>query len=560
MATVRDSDTSLWLHNKLGDNEDLWSGISSISTQLKRDVLENIHHCFVALTPTVKLKLLMAILHMPRRSVDELKDELSAILHLALTDTDQWVSTIADILRSYPTTGQLNLDLEENHPFIAETLKDLRKTLSETDTNALLPLECQYLNKNALNQLVGMQVPPVKHFQLKRKPKSAALRAELLQKSAEAQQQSKKLTGSSSIPIKIRGISRKSLDESPMRGFSANKPASFRQGKSPVSRLPMNRTGSRLATNREGGTKLLDIMEQPIGGNSREAKKRKRQQEMEAQEQAKKEKEKEKEAAEATPDYAAALMSPAVAKKPHIAETPTTEAPTPSYAPRVDYTEPATPGPSILSSISQNPPSATTLAARENLQNTLHQTLQQQREFRKPSTPATPSTPPVDFTPSTSYNPTSAAAAPPRITPLPHLKYPLHNRQASRCRLWDCLSDPPAVPSQPAVVAAAASAPKKGLSLTRDQMIAAQEMFRQSNKVTRPEKALILGFMAGARDNPCPQQGDIVTIRLSENTEMVPKDDRANLPHAMLADTFFEMNYATGEWRRYKKYKPIQAL
>ena len=30
-------------------------------------------------------------------------------------------------------------------------------------------------------------------------------------------------------------------------------------------------------------------------------------------------------------------------------------------------------------------------------------------------------------------------------------------------------------------------------------MRAAQEMFRQSNKVTRPEKALILGFMAGAR-------------------------------------------------------------
>lgn len=30
----------------------------------------------------------------------------------------------------------------------------------------------------------------------------------------------------------------------------------------------------------------------------------------------------------------------------------------------------------------------------------------------------------------------------PRITPLPHLKYPLHNRQASRCRLWDCLVIP----------------------------------------------------------------------------------------------------------------------
>lgn len=29
----------------------------------------------------------------------------------------------------------------------------------------------------------------------------------------------------------------------------------------------------------------------------------------------------------------------------------------------------------------------------------------------------------------------------------------------------------------------------------------AQDMFRNANKVTRPEKALILGFMAGSRGN-----------------------------------------------------------
>ena len=33
----------------------------------------------------------------------------------------------------------------------------------------------------------------------------------------------------------------------------------------------------------------------------------------------------------------------------------------------------------------------------------------------------------------------------------------------------------------------------------KEQMIEAQEMFKNSNKVTRPEKALILGFMAGSR-------------------------------------------------------------
>ena len=40
---------------------------------------------------------------------------------------------------------------------------------------------------------------------------------------------------------------------------------------------------------------------------------------------------------------------------------------------------------------------------------------------------------------------------------------------------------------------------RRNLSLTKDQMLEAQEMFRTANKVTRPEKALILGFMAGSR-------------------------------------------------------------
>ena len=56
-------------------------------------------------------------------------------------------------------------------------------------------------------------------------------------------------------------------------------------------------------------------------------------------------------------------------------------------------------------------------------------------------------------------------------------------------------------------------------------------------------------------ENPCPQQGNIVTIRLSENKEAVDKGD--GIVEEMLVDTYFEMNYATGEWRRYKKYKPM---
>jgi len=95
--------------------------------------------------------------------------------------------------------------------------------------------------------------------------------------------------------------------------------------------------------------------------------------------------------------------------------------------------------------------------------------------------------------------------------------------------------------------------PKK-LSLSKEQMMEAQEMFRSSNKVTRPEKALILGFMAGNRENPCPNLGSIVTIKLSENEEQVLKPDGAY--EDMFVETHYQMNYETGEGKRIKKYMP----
>ena len=58
---------------------------------------------------------------------------------------------------------------------------------------------------------------------------------------------------------------------------------------------------------------------------------------------------------------------------------------------------------------------------------------------------------------------------------------------------------------------------RRSLTLTKDQMMEAQEMFATANKVTRPEKALILGFMAGSRENPCPHLGMVKSV----NSNMV---------------------------------------
>lgn len=73
MANVRDSDTSLWLHNKLGTSNDSWIN-GSICSQLNKEVLRNIKDCFPDLQTQVKLKLLLSFLHIPRRLVEEVKN------------------------------------------------------------------------------------------------------------------------------------------------------------------------------------------------------------------------------------------------------------------------------------------------------------------------------------------------------------------------------------------------------------------------------------------------------------------------------------------------------
>ena len=61
---------------------------------------------------------------------------------------------------------------------------------------------------------------------------------------------------------------------------------------------------------------------------------------------------------------------------------------------------------------------------------------------------------------------------------------------------------------------------------------------------------------APSTENPCQEQGDVIQIKLSEHTEDLPKADGQGST-TMLVDTVFEMNYATGQWTRFKKYKPM---
>lgn len=126
MATVREADTALWLHNKLS-SDDMWSG-TNIWSFLTKDVLRNTQECFHSLDSQVKIKLLMSFLYIPRRSAEELSSDLNEILEIGCNDTDEWVRILSEILRSFPETGNLNIDLENISSTISEIVQDLRQT------------------------------------------------------------------------------------------------------------------------------------------------------------------------------------------------------------------------------------------------------------------------------------------------------------------------------------------------------------------------------------------------------------------------------------------------
>lgn len=61
-----------------------------------------------------------------------MKEALSEIIQLATVDSEPWVLMVADILKSFPETGSLNLELEEQNPNVQDILGELReKGLSE---------------------------------------------------------------------------------------------------------------------------------------------------------------------------------------------------------------------------------------------------------------------------------------------------------------------------------------------------------------------------------------------------------------------------------------------
>ena len=72
----------------------------------------------------------------------QMKEALSEIIQLATVDSEPWVLMVADILKSFPETGSLNLDLEEQNPNVQDILGELREKGNESLDYLLFLCSC----------------------------------------------------------------------------------------------------------------------------------------------------------------------------------------------------------------------------------------------------------------------------------------------------------------------------------------------------------------------------------------------------------------------------------
>ncbi len=215
------------------------------------------------------------------------RSKLESILDAARDDSEPWVCMLAELMKTYPGSGQLNSDIhvpDSNRKIFGDLVSDLKKALRKSDqSESVLPLECHFLNKNAFISAVGHMPQTQKHFTLKRKPKAAALKAELIHKSQDAANKVKSSSGGA-FPMRKSTMPRKMTSD--LKGLPSRTlgQAGFRNhGRSSLPSRPTARKPGE-----GGGVKLLDINEQPVGYAL--AKKRKKQQEEEEKERAEKEK------------------------------------------------------------------------------------------------------------------------------------------------------------------------------------------------------------------------------------------------------------------------------
>ncbi|GAU93416.1 hypothetical protein RvY_05363 [Ramazzottius varieornatus] len=489
-------DIPQWLLNKLGSSERTWVD-GNIAPHLNKDVLKGIYDCFLELQPSLKIKLLLSILHIVRRNLETLRPELEDIIELGIKDTDQWVSLTAEFLKFYPLKGEFNTALLDNAEVFEGLKADLKRHLMKLGENSngllFVPDEAEFMTKTAFTATYGNIAPPPKHLTLKQKPKSAILRAEALTRASLPLAKSKTEVDST-LPMRYRdrfkpidSIITPSQLSATKKNYVASTSARIKASASAAS----SKCGVR------PGVKLIDTAETPRHLLSAEERKKRKK--------------------------ADAAM--------HVSTSGNEGRPegNADILPEHD-----------TDSTDEEPP----------------ETVEHRELHGQENSPEVPEPKRQHVESACSVPPVSSSGLPAPVPPRPPSpREPVSTTsEAGPSRLPIAVS---AATSQPPVVLSNAIplADFRNVKLSKEVQKAIADTFANANRVTRPEKILIINFIAGVRDNPCPHLGPVLTIRLSEHPARTTLSNGQEVD--AVVEEYFHMDFNTGDWKRLRKQKPL---
>ncbi|CAG8592532.1 1271_t:CDS:2, partial [Scutellospora calospora] len=126
-----------------------WSFPTTLGPELSQEMLKTIRDHWDTYTPNIKLGVLFSILNIRKLLANTMKNELLAILEKGTReDEDEWVVLISKMLREYPSTSALDLNIEQHIPTAAQN--GLQNLMNKIRLNGIkfYPVEYAFIDRN----------------------------------------------------------------------------------------------------------------------------------------------------------------------------------------------------------------------------------------------------------------------------------------------------------------------------------------------------------------------------------------------------------------------------
>ncbi|CAG8725938.1 24939_t:CDS:2 [Dentiscutata erythropus] len=136
-----------------------WSFPTAVGPELSQEILQHICNRWDTYTPNLKLGVLFAILSIRKLLVSQMKDELSAIIEKGTREKeDEWVILISKMLREYPSTTALDLNIERHIPTAAQN--GLQNLMNKIRQNGIKfhPVEYAFIDRDICDSFSTLSV------------------------------------------------------------------------------------------------------------------------------------------------------------------------------------------------------------------------------------------------------------------------------------------------------------------------------------------------------------------------------------------------------------------